>query len=621
MWLVVAARRWRAGLALLVLLVGGGVHADVGPLIVNGSPTQHEAATGALLDRNGSALGVSCSGVLVGCRTFLTAAHCVCPGDTYCAANPADHAVYLQHGGIFEVESILVHPQYNFGIQNDIAVVRLAQAVSGIAPAPINSFGTPSPSTPGTIVGFGSTRATNDDAGLKRRGQVHVASCSEAPFPIPEPAHVCWKFDLPLGAEGENSNTCFGDSGGPLFISSQSTGLDGIVAGLASGGSNSLCNAPDVAFDTNVFETRLFIASASLGDLGTSSCDSTPPVGSVSTRVVAAGSAALTKATTLCRKDLMAQVARYAQAAAKAWQSCLDGVASGKRSGPCPDATLNAALLKARTAVDPVKIERRCPASVALASLFSGWCATADTPEGLRACVIAAGDHATNALVSAMYANPELAQPMTTALARCQKAVAASTGKFAQMRSKALASCRGKADRGRVTTCPDDRTASRIARAANLVERGVGKSCSAAQLASLDSTGGKIGVCDWTAGVAGLAACLRVRAAEAGDVLQGVVEPVQLGPHAWISVASGTQRLRATLNAVDPAFGTAHELNLYARFAGPASPSVYSFASTRVGVFEAIDLPNPMPGEWHFFVDEVSGRRVPYQLTITAFGP
>lgn len=621
MCLVVALRRWRAALALFLLFVPGAVQAEVGPLIVNGSPTQHESATGALLDRNGAALGMSCSGVLVGCRTFLTAAHCVCPGDTYCPPNPNDHAVYLQHGGIFDVESILVHPQYNFGIQNDIAVVRLAQAVSGIAPAPINSFGTPTPPTPGTIVGFGSTRATSDDAGLKRRGRVRVAPCSEAPFPIPEPAHVCWKFDLPLGAEGENSTTCFGDSGGPLFLSSQASGLDGVVAGLASGGSNSLCSTPDVAFDTNIFETRLFIASASLGDLGAASCDSTPPVGSSSTRVVAAGSATLTKATTLCRKDLMAQVARYAQAAAKAWQSCLDGVATGKRIGPCPDATLNAALLKARTAVDPIKIERRCPASVVLASLFSGSCATADTPEGLRACVIAAGDQATDALVSAMYADPGLSQPLATALARCQKAVAASTGKFTQMRSKALASCRGKADRGRIASCPDDRTVSRIARAANLVERGVSKSCSAAQLAGLDPTGGKIGVCDWTAGVAELADCLRARATEAGDVLQALVEPVQLGPHVRISVAPGTQRLRATLNAVDPAFGTPHDLDLYARFAGPASPAAFTDASTRVGVFEALEVPGPTPGEWHFFVAEVSGRRVPYQLTITAFGP
>ncbi len=53
---------------------------DVGARITNGMQSSGHASTGALLfvgpDLKNQFL--DCSGVLIGCRTFLTAAHCIC---------------------------------------------------------------------------------------------------------------------------------------------------------------------------------------------------------------------------------------------------------------------------------------------------------------------------------------------------------------------------------------------------------------------------------------------------------------------------------------------------------------------------------------------------------------
>jgi hypothetical protein len=38
-------------------------------------------------------------------------------------------------------------------------------------------------------------------------------------------------------------------------------------------------------------------------------------------------------------------------------------------------------------------------------------------------------------------------------------------------------------------------------------------------------------------------------------------------------------------------------------------------------VYESIDLGAPTAGVWHLLVSPVAGRNVPYQLTVTAFGP
>jgi hypothetical protein len=127
------------------------------------------------------------------------------------------------------------------------------------------------------IVGFGSVGeilgpgTSSYFAGIERRGTVMTAACSE----VPESSHICWDFAAPIGPPGTDSNTCKGDSGGPLFA--DVAGLGTVVVGLTSGGNDS-CLAFDHAFDADVHFDHEWIESAAADDLGSTSCGPVPPV-------------------------------------------------------------------------------------------------------------------------------------------------------------------------------------------------------------------------------------------------------------------------------------------------------------------------------------------------------
>ncbi|MCW5890477.1 MAG: trypsin-like serine protease [bacterium] len=247
------------------------------PRIVNGTFTGGFASTGALLAGGNPATAyTSCSGTLIGCRTLLTAAHCVCPGlGASCqgasAPDPTTKLVFFQHLGFVGIESISVHPAYSFPVA-DIAVVRLAAPVDGIAPTPL-ATGAPAVGTPGTIVGFGRSGGSFDDYGLKRVGDVITAACAPG---ISNETSVCWTFT------GPGANTCHGDSGGPLFVAEAG---DLAVAGVTSGGESTSCLPTDRSYDANVAYYAPWITAAAAGDVGPGACGTLPSAGEPGTTV------------------------------------------------------------------------------------------------------------------------------------------------------------------------------------------------------------------------------------------------------------------------------------------------------------------------------------------------
>jgi Trypsin/Bacterial pre-peptidase C-terminal domain len=249
------------------------------PRIVNGELTGLYPTTGALL-RGGSndTADAWCSGTLIGCQTFLTASHCVE------GLGPQSFRVFLPHAGFFTVTSIAMHPDFDFP-NADVAVLKLATAVNGIPPTPINTTGAPPPGTPAIIAGYGRSGDPNFDYGLKRFGAVTTASCdSSVPNGGSDATLVCWNFVAPLGPPGSNSNTCNADSGGPLFVD---FGQGDVVAGTTSGGKNFSCLAGDHSYDANVFTYRTFIQTQGGADLANTTCGTLPQIGDPGSSVLA----------------------------------------------------------------------------------------------------------------------------------------------------------------------------------------------------------------------------------------------------------------------------------------------------------------------------------------------
>lgn len=280
-------RAWARGGALAVLCLAGlasaGERARLDPAarprVVNGVNTHAHPTAGALLYSGGGQItadnaSTRCSGTLIGCRTFLVAAHCV-DDDLH-----ANHFwVYLQHAGIAAVSAVTVHPDSsaaNFPL-HDLAVVHLSDWVTGIAPTAISSTDpTPFIPAPATVVGFGQTQGSGNDYGIKRAGAVQTASC---PAILPSGATdddvVCWNFAAPLGAPGTSSNTCNGDSGGPLLMD---FGGGEVVAGVTSGGLSYNCLPNDVSYDAKVSAAQGYLLGELAGD-DTTACGGLPPIG------------------------------------------------------------------------------------------------------------------------------------------------------------------------------------------------------------------------------------------------------------------------------------------------------------------------------------------------------
>lgn len=206
---------------------GTTVGIERGP-IVNGVLENGYPAVGALTAWFGASYGGSfCTATLIRPNWLLTAAHCLEEATAsstrfYIGSNANDP----NSGLFYRALEFKVHEGYNdHTLENDIALVRLQSSVSEISPVPYSVANLyPYEGSEVKYVGFGATEGINESgAGVKRSTDVPITRVYST------------VFDANYNGHG----TCFGDSGGPAFLTINGTES---VVGVTSAGA--VCNTP-----------------------------------------------------------------------------------------------------------------------------------------------------------------------------------------------------------------------------------------------------------------------------------------------------------------------------------------------------------------------------------------
>jgi secreted trypsin-like serine protease len=206
----------------------GSAPAQTGEAALDGN--RHPNVGALLAKRADGSLGIICSGTLVSSRVFLTAGHCadfmfsLGQFDAFVTFDPNFGTDPLHN--IFSTPyhgTLVQNPDFHVPAQNDTALVLLDKAVK-IAPAKIAPLGFLDGLTDaGTIQ---TTKFTNVGYGTAEQivvpgtGPIYpgdgIRKYTISGFYSLTPEYIHLNQNLKQGYSG----TCFGDSGGPTFVSS-----------------------------------------------------------------------------------------------------------------------------------------------------------------------------------------------------------------------------------------------------------------------------------------------------------------------------------------------------------------------------------------------------------------
>lgn len=238
---------------MLGLLSLTGPSAQVVPLIVGGEPAQPNTFPWmAALFETGFTPESSqfCGGSLIAPGWVMTAAHCFPESGVTNVSVLLDENVLSDAASGVEVDSIITHPDYvddqdaaNF-LDNDIALLRLSAkqplATASVADAQSQQFAEVVTANRLETLGWGASNPAGDQSPVElqyvRLQFLPLDQCRDF-YSLTANMFCAWEPDPP-GDAPDGQDTCFGDSGGPLFISQNDAPF---VVGLTSFGRGNRC--------------------------------------------------------------------------------------------------------------------------------------------------------------------------------------------------------------------------------------------------------------------------------------------------------------------------------------------------------------------------------------------
>lgn len=178
--------------------------------------------------------GALCSGTFITPNKVLTAAHCFLDNPTSTIVSVGNTSSTRKDYRAVRVD---IHPNFANGdrtLLRDVAVITLGENVS-TPTLPILARVSLSSGDITSIFGYGIDENGNSNFNRLLSGEMRVSEVTVA--------------NIRADFNGEGSNTCLGDSGGPIVYITDERAT---IAGLTSTGINADCTSGDQSYFTNI---------------------------------------------------------------------------------------------------------------------------------------------------------------------------------------------------------------------------------------------------------------------------------------------------------------------------------------------------------------------------------